>query len=329
MSVVRLSIIIVTYNSERTITECLDSLIKLNSSFTEILVFDNGSSDSTPNILKNYSSKISLELSDKNFGFSTACNWCVERAEKASHLAFINPDTYVTPDVVQRAIDSFADNSVGLVGFVCTNSNGLIDKNFRRYPSVMSEILTISDKVTGNFVYKKNFNLNKHYLDGSCLFIKKSDFMEAGMFKDFFLYGEDVILCYNLNKRNVKFLYHGDLSYLHLRGHSSSSSSSERSWSMLPNIVYGELYYLCNRSFLYRFSYLMLRFFVSSTLIIFFLLSLKRQNSKRTFFIQRFYHIIKYSIPFLIQGKKFHKSEFHVLSTRLSQDTSVQNTPSL
>ena len=322
VSDVRLSIIVVTYNSERTIRQCLDSLIDLRSNSIEILVFDNASSDSTPSILRSYSSKISIESSDRNFGFSAACNWCAGRAKSASHLAFINPDAEVPSDVVLKAMDSFSDMSVSLIGFVCMNPNGLIDKNFRRYPGILSGIATILDRVTSNFSCKSNFDLQKHYLDGSCMFIKRSEFLEVGGFQDFFLYGEDVVLCHNLKEKNIKAVYHTDLSYLHLRGNSSGSVLGERSWSMLSNMVYGELYYLRTRSFMSRCAYLLTRYSELAVLIIFSSLFLKRKSSKKSFFKQRLFFIKRFSIPFLLHGKKFFKSEFHVSSPELSQHIS-------
>ncbi len=324
MSDVRLSIIIVTYNSERTIKQCLDSLTDLRSNSIEILVFDNASSDSTPSILSSYSSKISLESSDRNFGFSAACNWCAGKAESSSHLAFINPDAVVSPDLVLRAVDSFSDMSVSLVGFACMNPNGLMDKNFRRYPSILSGVGTLLDRMTSKFLYKSNFDVQKHYLDGSCMFVKRSEFLEAGGFQDFFLYGEDTVLCDKLKKKNIKAVYHADLSYLHLRGNSSSSVLGERSWSMLSNMVYGELFYLRDRSLQSRGAYLLLRYFELTTLIIFSLFFFKSKNSKRNFFKRRLGLILRYSIPFLLQGNAFYKSEFHVLSSQLSQHKSAK-----
>ena len=312
---VNLCLIVVTYNSQETIRECLDALISQCLSTDEILVYDNGSSDDTPKILKNYEANVSLQLSASNLGFSYACNWCAQKATQASHLAFINPDAIVGLDLVHRARETLADGSISLVGFSCKDINGSQDKNFRRYPGVLSGVLTIIDSVTCRFKFKSSgrFDLNKHYLDGSCMFIDRSMFLSANQFQDFFLYGEDVILCHALKQKSIKAIYHSDVFYVHLRGASSNSTAGERSWSMLPNMVYSELYFLRSRTLFSRGAYLILRFIELVALVLVSQIFFSKNKVKKTFFTKRLLLLLQYSLSFFIQGKGFSKPEFHVV----------------
>jgi len=317
---VTLSLIVVTYNSQDTIKECLGALIRQCTSADEILVYDNGSVDNTAKILEDYASKVSLYLAPNNSGFSYACNWCTKKVSQTSHLAFINPDVVVGIDLVHRARGAFDDRSVSLVGFFCKGKNGLQDKNFRRYPSILSGLLTIIDNVILRFNIKCNssFNLKKHYLDGSCMFVDRSMFVRANYFQDFFLYGEDVILCDFLKQKGIKAIYYSDVSYLHLRGASSSSIPGERSWSMLPNMTYSELFYLCRRSLLSRGAYLILKFIELLSLVMVSTLFWRKNKIKREFYRKRLLLFIQYSLAFLIQGKGFTKPEFHVGPEKLN-----------
>jgi GT2 family glycosyltransferase len=316
VSKLKLGVVVVTYNSQHTIQACLDALISQCDIEDKILVYDNGSSDDTPEILKKYESKVSLKLSSNNLGFSYACNWCVQKAAEVSHIAFINPDAVVGLDLILRAKESLADRLVGLVGFSCKDINGLEDKNFRRYPSILSNILTLIDSTFFHLKLKRRemFNLNKHYLDGSCFFIDRGVFLNANQFQNLFLYGEDVILCDSLKREGITAIYHSDVSYLHLRGASSSAIPGERSWSMLPNMVYSEFFYLRNRSFLFRGTYLFIKFLESSSLIIILILFLRKNKIKRDFFRKKLYHFVRFSWPFFVKGGKFYHSEFHILS---------------
>ena len=313
---VKLCLIVVTYNSQETIRECLDALISQCLSTDKILVYDNGSSDDTQEILKKYEANVSLHLSAINSGFSYACNWCAQKATYASHLAFINPDAIVGLDLLHRARETLADGSISLVGFSCKDINGSQDKNFRRYPGILSGVLTIIDSVSLRFNFKRSvkFSLNKHYLDGSCMFIDRSMFVSANQFQDFFLYGEDVILCDTLKQKSIEAIYHSDVFYVHLRGASSNSTAGERSWSMLPNMVYSELYYLRSRTLFSRGAYLILKFIELVALVLVSHILFRKNKVKRTFFRKRLLLLIQYSLAFFIQGKNFSKPEFHVLS---------------
>ena len=315
----KLCVVVVTYNSQHTIRACLEELISQCSTEDEIFVYDNGSSDDTPKILKDYESKVSLKLSLNNFGFSYACNWCVQKAVDVSHVAFVNPDAVVGLDLISRAKETLADGLVSLVGFSCKEINGVEDKNFRRYPSVMSSMLTLIDNTIFRFNLKRceKFDLNKHYLDGSCMFLDRGVFLNAHQFQNLFLYGEDVILCDSLKREGITAIYHSDVSYLHLRGASSSSVSGERSWSMLPNMVYSEFFYLRNRSFFFRGSYLFIKFFELPSLVIISKLFLRKDKVKRDFFLIKLFLLIKFSWSFFVEGERFNHPEFHILSKEL------------
>tara|TARA_B100000780_G_scaffold279215_2_gene256607 strand:+ start:373 stop:1347 length:975 start_codon:yes stop_codon:yes gene_type:complete len=311
---VKLSLIVVTYNSQETIKECLNALIDQIGPEDKILVYDNGSSDNTPIILKEYQSKVSLYLSPNNFGFSYACNWCAKKSDNTNYLAFINPDAVLNLGLIDRARETFADSSVSLVGFSCKDKNGLHDKNFRRFPSILSGILTLIDRIVLrlNFTAKENFNLNKHYLDGSCMFVDRDIFIDVGLFEDLFLYGEDVILCSSLRHKKIKAIYHPDISYLHLRGSSSSLIPGERSWSMLPNMIYSELFYLRSLGLLSKMFYLILKVMELIALIFFSTIFFYKNAEKKTFFRKRLILLLKYSPAFLWQGRSFIKPEFHL-----------------
>lgn len=313
---VRLSLIVVTYNSQDTIKECLESLISQVKYPDNILVYDNGSLDGTIEVLNEYKDKLSLYISSNNSGFSYACNWCADKASNATHLAFINPDTVIQPNLVDRARENFINDDVGLIGFSCKDQYGDLDKNFRRYPGIFSGLLTIIDNVIHRFNIKHtvSFDLKKHYLDGSCMFVKRDLFFNANKFQDFFLYGEDVILCNNLKQAGIKAVYYYDIFYLHFRGGSLNSIPGERSWSMLPNMYYSELYYLRSLGMISKLVYLILKFVELLSLIFVSRVFISKDKMKLLFFKKKLKLLFKYSLSFLIQGNHFVKPEFHKIN---------------
>ncbi len=113
------SILIVTYNSQDYIQPCLESVIR-NTSYPsyEILIVDNGSSDGTVQLLKDYTDaepRIRVIALPDNKGFAAANN-IAARLARGEYLVFLNIDTIVTPGWVGRLVRHHqSDPSVGVV----------------------------------------------------------------------------------------------------------------------------------------------------------------------------------------------------------------------
>ena len=77
---ITISIIIVTYNAEKDIVRCLDSLKKFVDDKTEVIIIDGVSNDNTLGIIKKYSDIVSILISEKDFGIYDAMNKGVKKA---------------------------------------------------------------------------------------------------------------------------------------------------------------------------------------------------------------------------------------------------------
>jgi GT2 family glycosyltransferase len=95
----RLSIVIVTYNNRDLTRLCVDSLFaRTEWPNVEVLVVDNGSSDATPELLREFANRhanLRVIAFDKNRGFPAACNAGLAQASGA-YLALLNNDTVLT-----------------------------------------------------------------------------------------------------------------------------------------------------------------------------------------------------------------------------------------
>lgn len=107
-----ISIIIPVYNSESTLARCLDSLIKQSFEDFEILVVNDGSTDNSLTILKDYERKDNrIVVIDKdNGGVSSARNAALEIA-KGEWIAFCDSDDYAEPEWMENflVVDSDTD----------------------------------------------------------------------------------------------------------------------------------------------------------------------------------------------------------------------------
>lgn len=127
-----LSIIIPTFNAERTLSKCLQSIDKeISESFKfEVIIIDGGSSDSTIKIAKNYITKLPLKIySERDNGVYDAMNKAIRRA-RGQWIYFIGADDTLLPDFINalKLLDQSIDLLYGNVYF--KNSNRKYDGEF-------------------------------------------------------------------------------------------------------------------------------------------------------------------------------------------------------
>lgn len=101
---ITISVIVPVYNVEKYINYCLDSIIKQKGNF-EIIIVDDGSTDSTPQILKEYAQKYSniKLITQKNQGVSSARNIGL-KASSSKYITFVDSDDWLEPNAIDSAI---------------------------------------------------------------------------------------------------------------------------------------------------------------------------------------------------------------------------------
>lgn len=108
------SVIVVSYNSQTYLEDCLASVTREIGSNDEIIVVDNASTDGGTQVIATGYPSVRLIASDSNVGFAAACNLGA-RSASGSYLVFLNPDTIVCPGWLSELVGVFAvDVSVGL-----------------------------------------------------------------------------------------------------------------------------------------------------------------------------------------------------------------------
>lgn len=113
------TVIIPVYNAQTTLHRCLDSLQGQSFADFEALVIENGSTDTSAQICREYTEKDSrfiLHSCRENCGPSGARNIGLEQA-KGKYIAFVDSDDFVGPDYLQTLYNSFADADVVFMGY--------------------------------------------------------------------------------------------------------------------------------------------------------------------------------------------------------------------
>jgi GT2 family glycosyltransferase len=136
------TIIIPVFNAREHTEKCLDSLARFTDSPHKIIVVDNGSTDGTIELLKNYPA-ITVLKSPKNVGFAGACNIGLE-ATDSPFVALANNDLIFTPGWLRSLIATANLNKrIGLVGPLTNAAAGLHVEPFTPYAST-AEMITLA-----------------------------------------------------------------------------------------------------------------------------------------------------------------------------------------
>ncbi len=234
-----LSIIIVNYNVKEFLQNLIHSIRKAAGELTyEIIIVDNASDDGSVEFIREKFPSVKLIVNDKNLGFSKANNIGLAAAQ-GKYLLLLNPDTLVREDTLQKMIDFFKDTpDAGLAGCKILNPDGTLQLACRRsFPGPWTSFC----KVTGLSTLFPNSRIfaryNLTYLDenqtyevdaisGSFMMMTRDVYKKVGgLDEQFFMYGEDLDLCYRIQKSGYKVYYVHSTQIIHYKGESTKRSS--------------------------------------------------------------------------------------------------------
>ncbi len=105
----KISIITISYNSEKTIEETIQSIVSQEYPNLEYLIIDGGSKDKTLDIVEKYRDKISFVISEPDKGISDAFNKGIQHAT-GEIVGIINSDDILLPGALQSIADAYDPN---------------------------------------------------------------------------------------------------------------------------------------------------------------------------------------------------------------------------
>ena len=233
-SLVKLSVLIVTYNSAATIKNCVESVLtEIHDLDAEILIVDNHSTDDTQTILQTLSQnqkQMQVQLNPVNKGFAIGNNQALKLAQ-GQDILILNPDTILQPGVLKNLLHELdKDAKIGIVAPQLQFPDGRIQKTCRRFPTHMDVIYNVFG-LANMFPTSRTFNGWKMgdydhrtpcQVDqpaGAALLIKGDLFRSLeGFDPNFPMFFNDVDLCKRVKDSGHTIWYLPDYIIHHLGG---------------------------------------------------------------------------------------------------------------
>ncbi len=248
-----LSCIIVNYNHGSILGHCLASLncMPASESIETIVVNNSPEDESLTAAVKPYP-RVRVIQNARNLGFSKANNQAV-RETSGQYILFLNPDAELLPESVD-ALRAYLDAhpQTAIVGPKVLDPDGSLQYSCRRFPTFWTGLFNRysllsrwfpDNRFTTHYLMKDfdHTSIRKvDWVSGCCMMIRRSDFEQVGAFDEhYFLFNEDVDLCFEIKKRGRDVVYLPQARIVH----KVTASSGKVSWRIIIKRHQGMSYF--------------------------------------------------------------------------------------
>lgn len=289
MSEKRVSVIIVTYNTQEMTAECIDSLCASERCLDfEIILWDNASSDGSRERFE-VDARISYFYSCENLGFPEANNRALAHA-KGEYVLFLNSDTICHPGSISSLLEQYEcclASSKCAIAPTLLNKDGSLQRSYFRYPTLSKTLVAglglhaTAVSVVSRLLPKQSFELQfgarekvfeVDYAILACNLIKREyvDRVDA-LDKNFFFYHDDCDFGYRLKRAGIQQKIFKGAQITHLGGQSSSSFDIFRLRNYYRSLIYFFFKHCSRKKFAIFAVFLTLLFIVRTIGALFFL----------------------------------------------------------
>ncbi|MCP4357907.1 MAG: glycosyltransferase family 2 protein [Chloroflexi bacterium] len=226
----KLSIVIVSWNTCQLLADCLYAVYAHAPACEfETWVVDNHSADDSVPLVKTQFPQVKLIENSKNVGFASANNQAFRQCS-GEYVLLLNPDTKVEPDAVQLLVD-FLDThpQAGAAGSRLLNSDGTLQPSCYPLPTLSRELWRMFhlDKL----YYYGQYNMavwdtvaprEVGMLQGASLLVRRAILQRIGLMDStYFMYSEEVDLCYRLRSKGWQLYWVPQSQVIHYGGQST------------------------------------------------------------------------------------------------------------
>lgn len=235
----KISVIIVNYNVEYFLEQCLNSVLKaLKLVQGEVFVVDNNSIDGSVEMVRKKFPSVHLIANKDNKGFSSANNQAI-RISNGEYVLLLNPDTVVEEDSFLKVVQFMDEHpDAGGLGvrmldgkgkFLPESKRGLPTPSVAFYKIFGLSAIFPKSKRFGKYHLGYLSEFKNHEIDvlsGAFMLMRKETLDKVGLLDEaFFMYGEDIDLSYRIQLGGYKNYYFSDTRIIHYKGESTKKSS--------------------------------------------------------------------------------------------------------
>ena len=239
----QVSIIIVNYKNPPLIVQCVQSILRYEQTVEyEIIVVDNDSHDDTEQQLRAIYPNLKWVQMGYNSGFAKANNAGFSVAE-GKFIFYLNSDTiFIEPVFEQMIKEMNSDHSVGILGCQLLNKDRSLQLSYHNGDMFFRKLwwrnpfaIKMGYSRQNQFEMeqcKENHSMEhtSRWICGAAMMMRQSDIVKYNLKwnEDFFMYWEDVELCYRIRKLGKKVYYTPSVAIVHLGGGGESNVPLER-----------------------------------------------------------------------------------------------------
>lgn len=236
-----ISIVIVSYNVKEFLRGALKSVFHALESGKltgEVFVVDNDSEDDSVRMVREEFPQVKLHALKENLGFGKANNIALREAT-GEYLLLLNPDTIVAEDTLEKMVEFMrAHPEAGMSGCKLLNADGSFQLSCRRgFPTPwasFTKLFGLSSLFPNSKLFAQ-YNLtylsvNETYevdaLGGAFMLLSREAYEKTqGFDEDYFMYGEDLDLCFRVKKAGLAVYYAPVTATIHFKGESTKRSA--------------------------------------------------------------------------------------------------------
>ncbi len=224
----KLSVVLLTWNSEKHIKPCISSLLaSINHLDFEIIVVDNGSTDGSISLIESFEGKrIQLIKNTQNRGVAAARNQALKLVQ-GDYVLILDIDM----EINQAAIDAMIacldkQEDVACCGTKLVAADGEVQQSCRKFPSLRYKVNNVLEKkglrvksnesqfYTEQMAGEVPFEVD--YLIGACQLFRKEILDTVGLLDEQIFYGpEDADFCLRMKQAGWKIVYLPSVSLIH------------------------------------------------------------------------------------------------------------------
>jgi len=238
-----LDVVVVNWNAGRQLRECLESIAECDKSTFElqrVVVVDNASTDNSVSNLESLQLPLLIIRNRENRGFAAACNQGAAD-HRSDHLLFLNPDTRLFQDTLERSMQFFdepGNSKVGVLGIQMRNGSAGIWRTCSTFPtpaSFLSAMLGLDRLFPHTF--KSHLMVDWDHAESrevdhvmGCYYLVRASLFRqlAGFDERFFVYLEDVDFSLRARNAGAQVYFYAGATAFHQGGGVSAQVKSLR-----------------------------------------------------------------------------------------------------